>query len=123
MPDSEAQFTSDLLVITARGSASRESITALLTKHYPALDGRSVLWDFSQADVSAITRQDCEAVAAAAFSFLPRTTGRKVAYLVSDGAAYVKACKYLNAAVEAGLRAEYAVFTTRSAAETWLRTR
>lgn len=123
MPDAEIEFKSDLLVIAPSGVATRDSIAALVTEHYPNLGGRSVLWDFSRGEVSQLTREDLDAVAAVAFTFLRPTGSRKVAYVVADSAAYVKACKYFNAAVAAGLPAEYAVFTTRSAAETWLRAR
>lgn len=123
MSDPVVQFTPDWLILTPRGISTRESIAALIAEHYPNLGGRFVLWDFSHADVSQITREDIDAVAAVAFMVLKPTGSRKVAYVVADAAAYVKACKYFNAAVAAGLPAEYAVFTTRAAAETWLRAR
>ncbi len=121
MPDPEIQITSDLLVITPRGTASRAMISALVQQHYPNLGERSILWDFSGADVSQINREDLDAIAAGARQVLSPGVSRKIGYVVSDSGAYVKACKYFNAAVAAGLPAEYAVFTTRAAAEQWLK--
>lgn len=108
------------LTITVTEVISRDEIIAIIRQHYPTLASMSVLWDFSATDVSHLTGQDFEQIAAAAATVLSRGPARKTAYVVADQRSYSTAWKYINAAFAARLPAEYAVFTSSKRASEWL---
>jgi hypothetical protein len=112
---------SELLTFTTAGTMTAAEIIAAIREHYPTFAGRCTLWDFSGSDVTKLTQADFTQIATAAAAVLPRGATRKTAYVVSDQASYVAACKYLNAAISARLPAEYAVFTSVRPARDWLK--
>jgi len=120
MPITSVKADSDLLAFVTAGRMTCEEILEGIRAHYPTFNGRRTLWDFSQADVTKLSQADFSRIAAAASAVLPRAMTRKTAYVVSDQASYVAACKYLNEAISARLPAEYAVFTSLRSARDWL---
>jgi len=120
MPISSVIRDADLLTFSTTGKLTRDEIISGIREHYPTFFGRSTLWDFSNADVTGLTQTDFGLIAAAASSVMPRGVPRKTAYVVSNPASYVIACKYLNEAVNVRLPAEYAVFNSVRAARDWL---
>lgn len=120
-PNLEVTRDDHTLNIKLSGAVSVSDIIDVITTEYPALDGRSLLWDFRDCDVAALDPAQFGKIAAAAFTTIDHGKTRKTAYVVASQAAFVKACKYLNEASALRMPIEYSVFTSFDEANAWLR--
>lgn len=111
----------DTLTITTTGRLTAERIVEIAREHYPGLDNRSVLWDFTASDLTGISREGITAIAMTIRTLLPREGSRKTAFVVADLANYVRVCSYVNEAVTVRMPTEYAVFMTVPQAQSWLK--
>ncbi len=109
-----------LLTLAIIGPATADEIARAVSEHYPHFTGRGVLWDLSRADIAGIKDSEFEQVALAARQFRQGIASRKTAYFVPDPATFVKVHHYINLAVHARVRAEYAAFLSLAEAKRWL---
>lgn len=112
-----------ILTIAPRGVLLRETIIDLIRQHYPQAAGRSIFWNLTAADISALTQQDFGQIALVARQSIPSGTERKTAYAVTDAKSFLNLQKYIHEALTARVPAEYAAFLSVSAAMEWLTSR
>lgn len=116
----QVSSNAQLLTIAPEGVLSVNDVIQIVEQHYSTFKGRRTLWDLSQADVAAITREDFGKIAAVVRKIVQHGEPRKTAYVVTDSPTFAKMCKYLNETISAGVPVEYSVFTNRAAAQRWL---
>lgn len=117
--DAPVQIEPEVMLLKPDAGADAQVVIQLMSEYYPLTAGRPVYWDLTAMDVAALTLAEMMAIATTAKS-AGRVDRRKTAFLVGNARCFVAMCKYLNAAVEAGVRAEYMVFLDPKVARQWV---
>jgi len=117
--DVTAHIDDRLIAVVIVGRLTGAVALGILEHFYPDVGDRNILWDMSAAKVE-LTENDLGGIAARAAQLLGPAPQRRTACLVSGPEACVPLWKYVNAAFQAGVRAEYSVFVDAQRARAWL---
>lgn len=110
----------NLTTFTIAGKTGGDEILAALMEYYASQPTRLMLWDFSQADVSAVVPGDLEGLLKNAFKFKEVRRGGRTAVVASQDIAYGMG-RILDSLVEiSGYPVEYHVFRKVDDAMQWL---
>ncbi len=111
---------SDLTVIAVSGPITGREIIAQLERFYAGTPTANVLWDFRQAEIPNVAREDLAPILAVAKRFAQARRGGKTALVFSRDSAYGVGQLYEKMSRLHGYPISQAVFRSDSEAMQWL---